>query len=780
MRTFSALDLIQAHEWSNAFFTTYALSLSFFEAVILDGLVRQNVERTLVLADVVGVSAAVAEYGSRCAGRVYEIEPVVVERGCFHPKFMALTSSTEAHLVVGSGNLTFGGWGANLECVEHLHPGVASEAFDDAADFLESLSKVPWVKHFAQKQCRSLSERFRLSAGAGVRTGAIRLLHSLERPLLEQLAEIAEELGGARRLTLAAPFHDGVALDRVCRRLRLDHAFVHSHPAGTVAGSFGANWPTGASVTVGPVAVALFADDGRRLHAKAFEVICRRGRLVMSGSANATLAALDRERNVELCVVRIQRNPLVAWHVTPCSAPAPIGQAPSEESIEPREGVLRAILEGDELKGWILTPFPQGNATVSRLTASGWLAIDKVVVEEGGRFSLVAREVEREAWTAHRLILQVKSRTGEVADGFVSFADFAEINRHLGSISSRLFALLAGTETPDDVAAVMSWFHEHPEYLSPHHGAGGRQPHRAVSGEVSVSGLLDPDTIDTGVAHPRASSGAAPWRRFIALVLESFQERRGPIHSDDQPDDASGESDRAEDRVAGEPTLERDFERPLSFFERLLDQMLAGSASNHIRAFWLTHYVCDRLEPDEVRVESYLSKVLNRIAEPPEAADRDAVAGAVLVLFEYRRDQASSPLVVASNARRALLRAGVDLAGSVPDMSLVKGFVRILAPDLDFRRFWNEICDVRTAQEEIMSYRLSGAAAPPGPEFPHLSRELGNINEAARKRMIFMPRYSEYCPHCRYRLPAVQRSSLRDSGVVRADCCGRLLLCEEV
>lgn len=65
MKTFSALDLIQAHRWSNAFFTTYALSLSFFEAVVLDGLVRQNVERTLILADVTGVSAAVAEYGSR-------------------------------------------------------------------------------------------------------------------------------------------------------------------------------------------------------------------------------------------------------------------------------------------------------------------------------------------------------------------------------------------------------------------------------------------------------------------------------------------------------------------------------------------------------------------------------------------------------------------------------------------------------------------------------------------------------------------------------------------
>ena len=70
MDTFSPLDLIQAHPWSHSFFTTYSLSLSFFVAVVLEALVRQNVERTLILADIGGVREAVAEYGSIWAGRV--------------------------------------------------------------------------------------------------------------------------------------------------------------------------------------------------------------------------------------------------------------------------------------------------------------------------------------------------------------------------------------------------------------------------------------------------------------------------------------------------------------------------------------------------------------------------------------------------------------------------------------------------------------------------------------------------------------------------------------
>jgi hypothetical protein len=40
---------------------------------------------------------------------------------------------------------------------------------------------------------------------------------------------------------------------------------------------------------------------------------------------------------------------------------------------------------------------------------------------------------------------------------FISFAAFTEISKRSGTLASRLFALLAGTETPADVAAIMSW-----------------------------------------------------------------------------------------------------------------------------------------------------------------------------------------------------------------------------------------------------------------------------------------------------------------------------------
>lgn len=146
-------------------------------------------------------------------------------------------------------------------------------------------------------------------------TGNVRVFHSLNVGLSQQIADAAAELGGAKRLAAAAPFWDhGKAIDTLCSSLGLSEVFIHSHNAGTVRGDAGANWPARPEVKVHPVELSPFAaDDGRPLHAKAFEILCKRGRIVVSGSPNASIAALAPNRNVEACVVRLQRNEMVGW-----------------------------------------------------------------------------------------------------------------------------------------------------------------------------------------------------------------------------------------------------------------------------------------------------------------------------------------------------------------------------------------------------------------------------------------------------------------------------------
>ena len=83
--SFSPLDLIGANSWQRVVFTTYALSLSFFEAVMLDALVRAGVREAGIMADVEGVRMALSELGAQRIGKDYDVEPVSVRNGIFHP-----------------------------------------------------------------------------------------------------------------------------------------------------------------------------------------------------------------------------------------------------------------------------------------------------------------------------------------------------------------------------------------------------------------------------------------------------------------------------------------------------------------------------------------------------------------------------------------------------------------------------------------------------------------------------------------------------------------------
>jgi hypothetical protein len=94
-------------------------------------LVRGGGREALILADVQGVRAALSEQGAHRVGKDYEVESVSVSAGVFHPKISVLYSTEECHLLVGAGNLTFGGWGGNCEVLEHRHPSFAADAIED-------------------------------------------------------------------------------------------------------------------------------------------------------------------------------------------------------------------------------------------------------------------------------------------------------------------------------------------------------------------------------------------------------------------------------------------------------------------------------------------------------------------------------------------------------------------------------------------------------------------------------------------------------------------------
>ncbi|WP_341987731.1 hypothetical protein [Azorhizobium sp. AG788] len=432
----SPLDILKAGQWEQALFTTYALSLSFFEGVVLDALVRGGNREALILADISGVHSALGERGARLAGRDYEVEPIHVSGGCFHPKVSILANADDVHVIVGSGNLTFGGWGNNLEVFEHLHPSFAPGAIADVADFLEQIATTPRLRHATGERCVALADDLRRRIRNVGGDGTIRVVHSLETSIVDQIEDLLSDLGPVEKLVVASPFWDstGAGIDRLCHRLALDAVHVHAHPASMVRSAHGIDWPWSAKTRVEPVSICHLAENGadRSLHAKAFEFHCARGRLVVSGSANATLAALGAGRNVEACVVRIQRNRKMFWLHDPASLPECAADAMDDGEDEEDIGVLRATLEGDLLRGMVLTGLRPGPATASLVSSEGVERIGDLDVSADGTFAIRAKGLEIDAWQAGRAIVRIQTQEGRRAEGFVSLVAVSGMIRRIG------------------------------------------------------------------------------------------------------------------------------------------------------------------------------------------------------------------------------------------------------------------------------------------------------------------------------------------------------------
>jgi hypothetical protein len=783
------LELVSAAPWRRVAFTTYALSLSFFEAVILDALVRGGAGNVTIFADPMGVRAGLSEQGARRAGREYEVEPVACMTGAFHPKIGLYLSDSDCHLTVGSGNLTFGGWGMNLECWEHLHPSFAADAFDDVADMLDLLTADDRVRTGAADALVSLAADMRVRTAGTPRLGNVRVLHSVGQSIGDDLASLADGLGGATALTVVSPFFDvgGAALARLCAALGVATVHVHVHPGEFVPGFAGTNWPAHSSVEVRPVRLnAPVIDDPRRMHSKVLEVVCRRGRLLMSGSANATVAGLYNG-NIEASVVRIQRDRIVGWSRTSCDPPPPDLRSAEAETGDAgaTDGILRAELDGDVLRGTVLLPRMPGAAELLCVSTAGEMHLGKVTVDQRGNFEARAPGVEASIWSGDRLTLRLEQ--GEkAAEGFVSLSTAAELMRRAGGAAARLLAMLAGTDTPEDVAAILAWFQEDPARLERSSSSTGGA---MVPGPERSPTFVPLDVLRGGdIEHPESTAEppnrvGSGWERALSLVLSAFSQVRGPWpgmggQSPSGGDDGDDETDEGDDeralRLAREAASLR---KAAGALESLLEVMLAPiHEGRHARqAFWIAHYLADRNRPAIVVVQGWLRRALLdlRVIDPEEDA---GIAAAALMLFAFE-DAGRAPM----RARRYFLGRGIDPAALKIDIEAIPGYVAAL-PGVYPTAVAAEVKDARIAGEQVRSFIAACHGKEGRDGFPLLmaSREWSRLaialNDPVRRdRLRIYDRMPAFCP-CGLKLPPAKLEELRGYGVT--SCC-HLLLCTE-
>src|SRR5882724_10614337 len=157
--TKSLSDVLAGQSWEKALFTTYSLSLTFFESMVLRALREIECREIWVIADAEGYRSSLMERGSYGVGYEYHLVPIGLRNGVFHPKCCYLVGPDSDLLVVGSGNLTFGGFGRNLEVIEVLSSRSDASCFHAFGEFLNALKRRPdvvcpdlsWIDRFGDR-----------------------------------------------------------------------------------------------------------------------------------------------------------------------------------------------------------------------------------------------------------------------------------------------------------------------------------------------------------------------------------------------------------------------------------------------------------------------------------------------------------------------------------------------------------------------------------------------------------------------------------------------------
>lgn len=142
---------------------TFSFDPLFFERIILRDLWYSGAGDITVVSDHGELSEAVARYAGQFnfLGKKYLLTTAFT-KGNFHPKLILRVGPKGAMLLIGSGNLTFGGWGGNKELalnlhlkadepessaivnylLDHIYPYLMTEA---ARDSLARLRDYPWL-----------------------------------------------------------------------------------------------------------------------------------------------------------------------------------------------------------------------------------------------------------------------------------------------------------------------------------------------------------------------------------------------------------------------------------------------------------------------------------------------------------------------------------------------------------------------------------------------------------------------------------------------------------
>lgn len=186
----SARQFCQEPGYPVTIFLTYSFDPLFFERIALDDLSMGGTRRILILADANEVSEAI----NRCRGQAFYLGRRYTlaesrQSNVFHPKLIARLSPDGGRIWIGSGNLTYTGWGGNHELATAWSVGPGRE--DNGAwlqQALQSVSTLTGSASFQEQLKGVLSSISWLGSATDVSPISPVILGMPHNPLAPQLA----------------------------------------------------------------------------------------------------------------------------------------------------------------------------------------------------------------------------------------------------------------------------------------------------------------------------------------------------------------------------------------------------------------------------------------------------------------------------------------------------------------------------------------------------------------------------------------------------------------
>lgn len=295
---------------------THNVDFVFIQSLVLSALRKCGHPSLTIFGDADCAAESFARQGAVLSGlgTRYRVVPVLMEPGFrFHPKAVLLSGPAKATLLVGSGNLTFGGWRENAEVWTRFDTGVdGTGPFTFFRSYLgEVLAHLPLSEEVTAQVDEAFDPGIHpWAVDMAPPSGLLGRAHG-GQSLLDQVVATA---GGApaSKLVVCSPYFDdelkaltrfsaALGTDQVEVLVQADECGIHQEAA--------AHLPERAQLL--PVKVLSRSEDGKEhsrfIHAKLYAIERAADVLVFAGSANCTWAALLAEGargNAELLAVR--------------------------------------------------------------------------------------------------------------------------------------------------------------------------------------------------------------------------------------------------------------------------------------------------------------------------------------------------------------------------------------------------------------------------------------------------------------------------------------------